>query len=142
MGEHSSTAPTSTATANHLGVSYELSKEQRKEAANWISSHPGRLQSMQAQFASIAPQQNRKPGWTNDQVNERDLASLPFASVVAPTLIALGANDAVIPVEHATTAVEKTPNADLVLVEEGHHILSLSRHYGPVARRQLQLAQV
>jgi pimeloyl-ACP methyl ester carboxylesterase len=123
------------------GVSDELSKDQRKEAANWINSHPARLHSMQEQFTSIAPQENRKLGWANDQFNERDLAPLPFANVVAPTLIALGTNDAIVPVAHATTAVEKIPNADLVLVEEGHHILSLSGHYGPVARRQLELAQ-
>lgn len=123
------------------GVSYGLSREQRQEAATWITSHQARLHSMQEQFASIAPKKPRRHGWANDQVRERDLAPLPFANVAAPTLIAHGANDAIVPVEHAITAAETIPGAELVFVEEGHHLLSLSQRYGPVARRQLELIQ-
>ncbi|MDH3295124.1 MAG: hypothetical protein OER95_12470, partial [Acidimicrobiia bacterium] len=64
---------------------------------------------------------------------------LPFADVVAPTLIAHGANDAIVPVEHATNAANRIVDAELVLVDEGHHLLSISTHYGQVARRQLEM---
>jgi pimeloyl-ACP methyl ester carboxylesterase len=121
------------------GVSYGLNKEQKKTEVDWITSDPARLRSLQEQSASIAPMQHRKPGWTNDQTNERNLAPLPFADVTAPTLIALGANDAIIPREHATNAAANIAGAELILVEEGHHMLSLSRNYGPVAERQLEL---
>ena len=121
------------------GVSRDLSKQQRDKAASWIVSDPDRLRSLQEQFASIAPKKHRTDGWVNDLFNERELEPLPFAEVVAPTLIAHGTNEAFVPLEHAINAVESIPNAELVLVDEGHHILSLSRHHGPVARRQLEL---
>ncbi len=123
------------------GVSRNLSKEQREEASNWIASHPARLQSVREQFASTAPKKSRESGWVNDQINEKNLAPLPFADVAAPTLIAHGANDAIVPVGHATSAADRIPNAGLIFVEEGHHLLSLSRNYGRVARRQLELMQ-
>ncbi len=121
------------------GLSTGLSAEQKKAAAAWITFDPARLQSLQEQSASVAPRGYRRPGWINDQANERDLPPLPFEDITAPTLIAHGVNDAAVPVEHATEAAERTPGAELMLVEEGHHLLSLSRRYGSVARRQLEL---
>ena len=41
--------------------------------------------------------------------------------------------------EHAATIAKKF-DAELILVAEGHHALSLSRNYGPVAQRQSELA--
>ena len=122
------------------GVSYGLNKEQKKAEVDWIRLDSARLRSLTEQFTSVAPMEYRKPGWTNDQVNERDLAPLPFADVTAPTLIALGANDAIIPLEHATNAAANIAGAELIRVDEGHHMLSLSRNYGPVAQRQFELA--
>ena len=58
----------------------------------------------------------------------------------APALLAHGTNDANVPVEHAIQAAERISSAELLLVEEGHHALSLSRGFGPVATRQLELA--
>ena len=123
------------------GMSEGLTKEQKKAAANWINSDPTRLQGFQKQFASIAPPKYRQPGWTNDKINESTgLAELPFAEITAPTLIAHGNNEAIIPVEHATNAADRTAGTELILVEEGYHLLSYSRNYGPVAQRQLELA--
>ena len=122
------------------GMSRGLSKPKRTAAASWITSDQARLQSMQEQFASIAPQKYRKPGWSNDQANERNLAPLPFTDVAAPTLIAHGANDAIVPPEHATNAADTIEGAELILVEDGHHLLSAAPNYGPVAERQLELA--
>jgi pimeloyl-ACP methyl ester carboxylesterase len=121
------------------GVSIGLTKEQRKAAAAWITSDPARLRSLTEQLISIAPVEHRKPGWTNDQTNEFNLAPLPFADIAAPTLIALGANDAIIPLEHATNAAANITGAELIIIEGGHHMLSLSSSYGPVAQRQLKL---
>jgi pimeloyl-ACP methyl ester carboxylesterase len=121
------------------GVSIGMTLEQRKAAVAWITSDPARLRSLTEQLFSIAPVEHRKPGWTNDQANEINLGPLPFADVAAPTLIARGSNDAFIPPEHATNAAANITGADLVLIEGGHHMLSLSRGYGPAARRQLEL---
>jgi pimeloyl-ACP methyl ester carboxylesterase len=123
------------------GLATGLSKEQKKAAATWIAADAARLQSLQEQSASVAPKRYRQPGWINDQRNERDLVALPFDDVAVPTLIAHGGNDAVVPLEHATNAMNKISGAELVVVDEGHHLLSLSRHYGPVADRQLELAR-
>jgi len=123
------------------GMSEGLTKEQKKAAADWINSDPARLHGFQEQFVSIAPRKYRRPGWANDKINEStNLANLPFADITTPTLIAHGANDSVIPVEHATNAANRIANAELILVQEGYHLLSYSRNYGPVAERQLELA--
>ncbi len=121
------------------GVSIGMNQEQSEAAVAWIRSDPARLQSLTEQLFSIAPAEHRKPGWTNDQANELNLAPLPFADISASTLIALGTNDAFIPLEHATNAAANITGAELVLIEEGHHMLSLSRRYGPAAQRQLEL---
>ena len=115
------------------GLSTGLSTEQKKQAVAWITSDPARLESLQEQSASVAPRGHRRPGWINDQANERDLLPLPLEDIAAPTVIAHGANDRVVPVEHAANAATEIPGAEMMLVEEGHHLLSLSRHYGPVA---------
>lgn len=121
------------------GVSSGLDKEQRRAAVEWITSDPWRLHTMQEHFAAMAPRSYRQPGWINDQANEVGLTPLPFADVTAPTLIAIGASDAIVPIKHATHAADRIAGAKLFLVEEGHHILSLSRNYTPVAQRQLEL---
>jgi pimeloyl-ACP methyl ester carboxylesterase len=122
------------------GLSTGLSPQQRRAASTWIASDPVRLQSLQEQAASVGPREHRRAGWINDQANEMGLAPLPFENIEAPTLISHGANDAVVPVEHAINAASRADDADLILVEEGHHLLSLSQHYGPVAERQRELA--
>ena len=122
------------------GMSGGLSKEQKRAAADWIQSDPARLQRFQDVSGCIAPQRYREPGWTNDKINEVRLEPLPFTEITAPTLIAHGANEGIVPIEHATHAADQITGAELILVEDGHHALSLSRNYGPTARRQLELA--
>ena len=122
------------------GVSRGLTSQQRRAAAKWITSDPARLQSFQEQFSAIAPARYRRAGSRNDDANQRVLAPLPFGDVTAPTLIAHGTNESVVPLEHPEKAASEIGDAELILVEEGHHILSLCRNYGPVAKRQLELA--
>ncbi len=112
-----------------------------KDASLCLKWDPERLRSLQEQFASIAPRRHRREGWANDTANERQLAPLPFGDVVAPTLIARGTNDAIVSAEHAANAATQVAGAELMLVDEGHHLLSLSRRYGPVAQRQLELVR-
>lgn len=122
------------------GMSAGLNKEQKRAAANWIESDPTRLDRIQEMSTCTAPQQYRHPGWVNDKANEARLAPLPFADIATPTLIAHGANDAIVSVTHATSAANQIPGAELMLVAEGHHALSLSRNYQPIATRLLDLA--
>ena len=122
------------------GMSAGLNREQKRAAANWIESDPTRLERIKEMSACIAPRQYRHPGWVNDKANEAGLAPLPFADIAAPTLIAHGANDGIVSVAHAADAADQIAGAELILVAEGHHALSLSRNYQPIARRQLELA--
>ena len=124
------------------GMSEGLTKEQKKAAADWINSDPSRLQGFQEQFTSIAPRKYRQPGWTNDKNNENvGLEQLPFADITAPTLIAHGTADAVVPLKHATNAATRIPGGELILVEEGYHLLSYSRNYGPVALSLIHISE-
>lgn len=123
------------------GMSDGLSKEQQRAAIDWITSDPTRLQRFQDVAACTAPQSYRKPGWTNDKANEASLAPLPFTAITTPTLIAHGANEGIVPVDHATNAAGQIAGAELTLVEDGHHALPLSSNHGPVAQRQLELAR-
>ena len=121
------------------GVSKGLTSQQKKAATSWITSDPARLASFQEQFTAIAPTKYRKAGSRNDDANQRTLAPLPFGDVAAPTVIAHGTNESIVPLEHPRRAASEISGAELVLVEEGHHILSLSRNYRAVAQRQLEL---
>ena len=122
------------------GMSAGLNREQKRAAANWIESDPTRLERIKEMSACIAPRQYRHPGWVNDKANEAGLAPLPFADIAAPTLVAHGANDGIVSVAHAADAADQIAGAELILAAEGHHALSLSRNYQPIARRQLELA--
>lgn len=122
------------------GVSTGLTSHQKKAATRWIASDPVRLKSLQEQFTCTAPPNHRRAGSRNDDANEKDLALLPFGDVTAPTLIAHGTNEAIVTLEQATKAASEISDAELIVVEEGHHILSLCKNYGPVAQRQLELA--
>lgn len=123
------------------GVSRGLTVDEKRASAEWITSSPARLRSLEKQWTSIAPKKYRRQGWAADKANERSLAPLPFANVTAPTIIAHGACDAIVPKEHATNAAAKISGAELILVEQGHHLLSLSRGYEEVVERQLRLAK-
>ncbi len=123
------------------GVSIGLNRQERRAAADWITSDPGRLRSIQALWSSTAPGKYRRPGWANDKANEVALPPLPFTEVTVPTIIAHGDSDAIVPVEHSTLAANTIGTADLIVVEQGHHLLSACRHYRPVAERQLELAR-
>lgn len=123
------------------GMSTGLTREQLRAAVAWVTSDRSRLERMTLALASVAPRQYRQAGWTNDQANETALTPLPFAEVTAPTVIAHGTADRNIPVAHALHATDRIAGAELILVDEGHHALPLSRNYGLVAQRQLQLAR-
>jgi len=118
-----------------------LNKGQRREAITWITSDPARQQSIKDLLSSAAPRKHRQPGQGNDESIEPDLDPLPFADVTAPTLVAHGTNDGLVPSAHATHAADQIAGAELILVEEGHHALPLCRHYEPVAHRQLELSR-
>lgn len=121
-------------------LSAGLSKDRKRDAVDWITSSPARLDCVVELPASLAPRRFRKSGQRNDESNEINLEPLPFAEVTAPTLIAQGNNDAFPLIDHAISAASKIPDAELMFVEEGHHGLPWCRHIDAVSRRQLELS--
>lgn len=117
-----------------------LDKDQKRDAVEWIQSDPVLRQDIKNLATSVAPRKYRKPGQANDESIEPDLDPLPFADIIAPTLVAQGTNDGLVSSAHATHAVDEIAGAELIFVEEGHHALPLCRQYEPVAHRQLELA--
>jgi len=117
-----------------------LSRDRKRDAVEWITSSQARLDSVVELPTSLAPRRFREPGQRNDESNEINLDPLPFAKVTVPTLVAQGKNDAFPLIDHATSTACKISDAELMLVEEGHHGLPWCRHIDVVARRQLELA--
>ncbi len=117
-----------------------LSRDRKQDAVEWITSSQARLDSVVELPTSLAPRRFREPGQRNDESNEINLDPLPFAKVTVPTLVAQGKNDAFPLIDHATSTACKISDAELMLVEEGHHGLPWCRHIDVVARRQLELA--
>lgn len=120
-------------------LSSGLSKDEKRQATNWIASDPDRLTSVAGLPCSLAPRKFRKIGHRNDEANEIGLDPLPFVEITAPTLITQGTNDAFPLMEHAHEAVEKISNAELLLVNEGHHGLPWCENFNKVSERQLNL---
>lgn len=75
----------------------------------------------------------------NDEHNEPDLDPLPFADITCPTLISHGLNDGAVPVEHARHVSEQITGAELILVEQGTHLLPAGRDFDATQERQLEL---
>ena len=121
-------------------LSAGLNKDRKRNAVEWITSSPTRLDCVVELPTSLAPRRFREPGQRNDESNEINLDPLPFTKVTVPTLVAQGNNDAFPLINHATSAACKISDAELMLVEEGHHGLPWCRHIDAVARRQLELA--
>jgi len=118
-----------------------LSKDEKRQATNWIVSDPDRLSSVAGLPYSLAPRKFRKIGHRNDEKNEINLTPLPFSQVTAPTLITQGTNDAFPLMDHAKEAVNKISNAELLLVTGGHHGLPWCENFNQVSEQQLNLAQ-
>ena len=124
------------------GFSTDLDKEQKRNAADWISSEESRQRLVQELWMSFGPWGQRRQGFANDETNEPALDPLPFSHITCPTLIAHGLNDGAVPVEHAQRASEQITGAELMLVPEGHHLLPASRGFDAVMDRQLALTGV
>lgn len=118
-----------------------MRRDQRRAATEWIRADAGRLRMVAELTACGAPRRYRDAGRANDEVNETDLAPLPLDEVAATTLIAHGTHDGVVPEVHARHGAELIADAELMLIEAGHHILPLSAGYSRVARRQVALAR-
>ncbi len=132
--------PKSTAALVVDTLSTGLDKGQKREAVDWITSNPIRLHDIVVLSTSLAPRTAREPGQRNDELNEIELAPLPFAEITAPTLITQGTNDVFPLIDHATNAADKIPSAELMLLKEGHHGLPWCPHNSAVTQRQLELS--
>lgn len=121
------------------GFSAGLSKKQKGSAVDWIKTDLSRLQVVTDLCGSLAPRKFREPGQRNDESNETNLRGLPFSQINSPTLITVGTNDVFPLADHANSAAAELADCELMIVEEGHHVLPLCTHIGEVIDRQLEL---
>ena len=115
-----------------------LDKAQRRAAVEWIMTDQERVESVQEMLTSFAPWKLRRAGFDNDVDNEDPLAPLPIAEITCPTMITHGMNDGAVPVELAIRASESLKSAELVLIDEGHHLLPVARHFEAAMERRLE----
>ena len=115
-----------------------LNKAQKRAAVEWIMADRARVESVQKMLTSFAPWKLRHAGFDNDGDNEVHLGPLPIDELKCPTMITHGVSDGVVPVELAIRASESLEGAELVLINEGHHLLPVARHFEAAMERQLQ----
>jgi pimeloyl-ACP methyl ester carboxylesterase len=120
------------------GSSTGLDKAQRRAAVEWIMADQARVQSVREMLTSFAPWKLRQAGFDNDGENEDDLEPLPVGEIMCPTMITHGVNDGAVPVELALRASESLKSAELVLIDEGHHLLPIARHFEAAMERRLE----
>ncbi len=121
-------------------LSAGLTKDEKRDAVDWITSNPARLHDVADLPTSLAPRKFRETGQRNDESNEINLEPLPFAKITTPTLIAQGTNDAFPLIDHAAHAANTMNHAELILVDGGHHGLPWCRDISAVTQRQLELS--
>ena len=80
----------------------------------------------------------REPGYHNDDENDANLGPLPFATIMAPTLLTHGSADGAVPVDHSKRASEELGNARLIVVDKGHHFLPVCPHFDDIANDRLE----
>jgi pimeloyl-ACP methyl ester carboxylesterase len=121
------------------GFSTDLDKQHKQQAAGWITSEESRQRLVLDLWLSFGPRGARREGFENDEHNEPDLDPLPFSDITCPTSISHGLNDGAVPVEHARHASGQITGAELILVEQGTHLLPTSRDFDAIKERQLEL---
>jgi pimeloyl-ACP methyl ester carboxylesterase len=122
------------------GFSTDLDKQQKQQTAAWLTSEESRQRLVQDLWLSFGPWRARREGFANDEHNEPDLDPLPFSDITCPTLVSHGLNDGAVPVEHARHASGQITGAELILVEQGTHLLPTGRDFDAINDRQLELS--
>ncbi len=75
---------------------------------------------------TMVPASKRRRGNDNDLYQLANLAELKLEEIRCPTLIVHGTHDKDVPSSHATYAAERIAGSELILIEEGFHLLDLS----------------
>mgnify|MGYP006293962513 CR=1 FL=1 len=116
-----------------------LDNEQAEQLLNQILNDPDKVSHLMGIIKSMSPFSLRKNGLENDLSQLAAIRSLPLARIKAPTLIIHGTADGDVPFHHAEYAASMIPNAELLPVTEGFHILTLSDQSEAIARRRGQM---
>lgn len=93
-----------------------------------ILMEPEKVKYVGAVIDTMVPASRRRRGMENDLYQLSNLGEMELENVLAPALIIHGTNDKDVPSSHATYAASRIPNAELLMIEEGFHLLDLSVH--------------
>ncbi|MCI4626362.1 MAG: alpha/beta hydrolase [Candidatus Magnetoovum sp. WYHC-5] len=92
---------------------------------------------MMSLIKSMSPISMRKPGFDNDFEQYTKLEDLDFQRIQAPALVVHGTHDAMVPLSHAENIIKNVPSAELYKVEEGIHILLVSKKADEMTKKVL-----
>lgn len=88
-----------------------------------VLSHQENLEVILGLLRSFGKISLRKAGLQNDIFQLSTMPTYPLEDIVAPTLVLHGRGDDLVPLTHAEFIAETVPNATLVTVKEGGHLL-------------------
>ena len=101
-------------------------QETADRIAEAILLEPEKLGYIGELIDTMLPPGKRRQGLRNDLKQLSCLGNIALKNIVVPTLIVHGTNDSDVPSEHAREAAALIPRAELVMVDEGFHLLELS----------------
>lgn len=102
-----------TSLISFLGVNPEVQASLTSEEKDWLSHEL---------IASMLPISQRQAGMVNDRVNSVYL-DYSLEQITVPALVVFAADDALVNPSHGEYAAQKIPNAKVVALESGGHML-------------------
>lgn len=124
MSELANKSP-SLALREMLKVESTLSEAEIERTIADVMSRPDDIEQFQALIASTVPMRLRKIGLDNDLAVLASLPVYPLETITTPTLIIHSEFDGDVPVDHATTAGARIPDAELLIVGGAGHLMWL-----------------
>jgi pimeloyl-ACP methyl ester carboxylesterase len=96
-----------------FGATPEVQAKLTPEEKHWLSD---------VLIPSMYPISQRQPGMLNDGINFPSL-DFPLDQITVPTLIIYAKDDTLINPSHSQYAAQKIPNAKVIALESGGHVL-------------------
>ena len=114
-----------------------LDKEHVEALVKSIEADPERVGLMLDMIGTMCPISLRREGMENDLAQLAAIETLPVEKITAPLLLVHGDHDADVPLAHAQYVAEHAPHAELMVIENGYHLLGMSDQAQEIADREL-----
>jgi len=111
---------------------------ERKRLAKQLVADPEQRDAMRSLAATLTPYDDRRAGLENDLEQLAAITELPLTEVRCPTLIAHGKADNDVPYADGEHAARTIPDAKLLTLERGWHVIQVSEGFPEVLQAQLE----